>query len=204
MTNATLRRPRAAWPIILAFAAVAGAGRAARADEPAAAPASGETRWYGWETMASDGTAIALWAAAAYLGDAKYTSGSFQTYQDMANLTAILGVGAYVLGGPVLHAQRGNWNSFGGSLVVRLGLPAAGILVGVLAGAAACGPGIDDEVPCPVVGGMLGVAAGALAAMIVDSAVLAREPVERDRGASVQPLVVPTSGGASFALAGRF
>ena len=198
MGSTNIRRRRAGWSIVLAFIAVAGAGRAARADEPAAA------RWYGWQTMASDGTAIALWAAAAYLNDARYTSSHFQTYDSLSNVSIALGFGVYALGAPILHARRGNWDSFGGSLLVRLGLPVAGALVGALAGAASCRDGGEDEVPCPVVGGMFGIAAGGLAAMIIDAAVMAREPRKGERSAFVQPLVVPTSGGAAFSLAGRF
>jgi hypothetical protein len=197
MTSVNVRRKRAAWPILLAFATITVAGRAARADEPAAPPPAG---WYGWQTLASDGTAIALLVAAGYLDDAKYTSSSGQTYGTLSNVALGAGFAVYVLGGPTLHALRGHWDKFGGSLAARLVLPVAGTLVGVLAGTVACHPEGDDEVPCPVIGGMLGFAAGGVAAMIVDAARLAR-----DDGPSVTPIITPASGGGvSFTLAGRF
>jgi len=204
MSNANMRRTRASWLIGAAFAAVVGRAPAAHAEESAAAPSNGETSWYGWQTMASDGTAIALWATAAYLDDAKYTSGSFQTYKTLSNVAVVAGLGIYALGAPLVHARRGHTDKFAGSLLVRLAMPAAGLLAGWLGAAATCGPDIEDEVPCPVVGAVLGTAAGGLAAMIVDAAFIAREPVASDGGSSVQPLIMPTNGGAAFSLAGRF
>ena len=195
MTSANLRGKRAAWPILLAFAAVTVAGRAARADEPAPAAPAG---WYGWQTLASDGTAIALWAAAAYLSDAKYASSSWHTYDELSNIAVAGGFAVYLLGAAVLHALRGHSDKFGRSLLARLGLPTVGAVAGFLTAAVVCQPEGDDEVPCPFMGGMLGIAAGGLAAMIVDAA------GARDGGPSVQPVIVPSSGGVSFTLAGRF
>jgi hypothetical protein len=183
--------------LALAVAVIASA-RGARAEDAQA------TNWYGWQTLASDGTAIALWATALAANDAVYTASQRSTYQTVANVAALAGFGVYAFGGPIVHARRGHVDKFGSSLLLRLGLPVAGLLGGGALGWAACGKGNQEDIPCPAVTGAIGLAAGGLAAMVIDAAVVAREPVTGAGARFVQPLVLPTAGGAAFALAGRF
>jgi hypothetical protein len=169
----------------------------------APAPTEIETSWYGWQTLLSDAAAIGLWSVAAVVDDAQYGSASYRSYQAWSTALAASGFAVYALGAPAIHLAHGRADQAGESLIMRVGLPFGGALVGVLVGAGACGRS-DDEVPCPLITGVLGFAAGGVAAMVLDAVVLAREPVRHPTGSGFQTLFIPTSGGGSFALAGRF
>lgn len=89
----------------------------------------------------------------------------------------MVGLAAYGLGSPVVHAAHGRWGAAGLALGARVGLPAVGILIGC--GAARSGNrggttrgGLGDAVGCAF-GGALGGAAGVIAAVVIDYAVLA-------------------------------
>ena len=153
--------------------------------------------------MLSDAGAIGLWSLAAVVDDAQYGSASYQSYQAWSTALTVSGFAVYALGAPAIHLAHGQPHKVADSLVMRVGLPLGGALVGVLAGAAACGRS-DDEVPCPLITGVLGFVAGGVAAMVLDAAIVAREPVGHPTGARFQTLFIPTSGGGTFALAGRF
>lgn len=160
--------------------------------------------WYGWQTLLSDATATGLFFVAASLDDAKYTSGSYETYQEMANVTVALSLATYVLGAPAIHLLHDQRQEAAGSFALRLGLPLAGALAGGLIANASCGNGHDNEIPCAFVGGLLGVLAGGASAIVLDAVVLAREPAGRSTGRRVQPAFVPAAGGGTFLLAGQF
>lgn len=89
----------------------------------------------------------------------------------------VVGLAAYGLGSPVVHAAHGRWGAAGLALGARVGLPAVGILLGCAA-ARSGNPGgttrggLGDAVGCAF-GGALGGAAGVLAAVVIDYAVLA-------------------------------
>jgi hypothetical protein len=160
--------------------------------------------WYGWQTLLSDGSATGLWVLAAALDDAKYTSGSLQTYENLSNVTLALGFATYALGAPAIHLLHDQTHEAWGSFALRLGLPVAGGLAGGLLANASCGNSGDDEVPCAIVGGVLGAVAGGVTAILIDAVVLAREPAERSTTKRVQPVFVPGPGGGTFLLAGQF
>jgi hypothetical protein len=192
----------AIWWLAAVLATWAASSRAARAAD-APAPTEVETSWYGWQTLLSDAGAIGLWSLAGVVSEAQYDSASYQSYQAWSNALTVAGFAVYVLGAPAIHLAHGHGDKVADSLVMRVGLPFAGALVGVLAGTAACGRS-DDEVPCPVITGVLGFAAGGVAAMVLDAVIVAREPVGHPSGSRFQTLFIPTSGGGTFTLAGRF
>src|SRR6185436_7990319 len=162
--------------LVAAVAVLACARNAAAADEPA--PAAAETSWYGWQTLLSDAGVIGLWSLAAAVDDAKYGSGGArQSYEVGSTALVALGFATYGLGAPAIHLAHGREGTALRSLALRLGLPVAGALVGVMIGSGTCDP--ESEVPCPVVAGVVGGALGGVAAAIVDGAVLAREPVAK-------------------------
>ena len=203
-TMSKVRRGRRGtiWRLAAVLAAAAASSRGARAAE-APAPTEVETSWYGWQTLLSDAGAIGLWSLAAVVDDAQYGSPSWRTYQAWSTALTASGFAVYAVGAPAIHLAHGHADKAAESLVMRVGLPFGGALVGVLAGASACGRSYD-EVPCPLVLGVLGFVAGGVAAMIVDAVVLAHEPTGPPTGPRFQTLFIPTSGGGTFALAGRF
>jgi hypothetical protein len=184
----------------MALLASVGIARPARAE----APSGTETTWYGWQTLALDATAIALWGAAAAFDDARYASPSYSTYGELSDAAIAAGFVVYLLGPPLLHLGHGNGEKVATSLLLRLGLPIAGALVGGAVGRAALGSGGDADVPYPLAAGIVGFVAGGIAAMAIDAAVVARKPVACRSAPAIQPVVVPLAGGARFVLAGRF
>jgi hypothetical protein len=177
--------------------------RAGEADVPEA-PRTTRTSWYGWQTLLADAGVIALWSAAYAVDEAKYGSSSPQSYDRGTNLLVASGVAVYFLGGPAIHWAHGHGRKGLGSLGLRVGLPLGGLIAGALLGSVACGSGDNEFVPCPAVIGALGFLGGAVAAPIVDAAVVAREPVTQPADSQFQAAFVPSGGGGTFVLAGRF
>jgi len=144
-----------------------------------------KSRWYGWQTLLVDGAALGF-----------------------ASTGSDLSVGIYALGGPVVHWAHGNtWRGVG-SLVLRVGAPLAlGAAFGY--GCEASGNS-DGDMGClgaEIGGAMLGV----VGAIVVDSAVLARDtvPVDEDMAVRVGPVRVAPAIAAgrdhgSFLLQGTF
>jgi hypothetical protein len=163
-----------------------------------------QTSWYGWQTLLADAGVIALWSAAYAVDEAKYGSSSPQSYDVGTNLLVASGVAVYFLGGPAIHWAHGHGRKGLGSLGLRVGLPLGGLIAGALLGSVACGSSDNEFVPCPVVIGALGFLGGAVAAPVVDAAVVAREPVTEPTGSQLQAAFVPSGGGGTFVLAGRF
>ena len=154
--------------------------------------------------MLADAGVIALWSAAYAVDEAKYGSSSPQSYDRGTNLLVASGVAVYFLGGPAIHWAHGHGRKGLGSLGLRVGLPLGGLIAGALLGSVACGSSDSEFVPCPAVIGALGFLGGAVAAPIVDAAVVAREPVTEPTGSQLQAAFVPSGGGGTFVLAGRF
>jgi len=177
--------------------------RAGEADAPEPRPTT-QTSWYGWQTLLADAGVIALWSAAYAVDEAKYGSSSPQSYDVGTNLLVASGVAVYFLGGPAIHWAHGHGRKGLGSLGLRVGLPLGGLIAGALLGSVACGSSDNEFVPCPVVIGALGFLGGAVAAPVVDAAVVAREPVTEPTGSQLQAAFVPSGGGGTFVLAGRF
>jgi hypothetical protein len=166
---------------------------AARADDDEDQPEPEKT-WYGGQTLATDGAALALAIA----------SGSTTQTPDVATALGTVSLATYGLGAPVVHIAHGHGDAAVGSLLLRLGLPLGGALLGYALGAATVGQSsyCGDGGSCGgFVMGILGLGAGALTASILDATVLAYEPpAPRDasmhKRASVQ--IAP-----SFALVPR-
>ena len=131
---------------------------------PVTAPAT--ARWYGGQTLMADAGGIGLITTALAL-DAAGARGP------AVGGTFLLGVGGLLLGGPVVHAVHGRWGRAGASLALRVGLPILGWAAGFGIGRQSCGYEYDHE-GGPTDYANVGVLFGALAAIVVDSAVLAR------------------------------
>jgi hypothetical protein len=172
----------------------------ARADEAAPAPsappsttgsgasppedAPKPTRWYGFETLAVDGAALAMSIPAIAANNAGMQTGFL-----------IATTLAYGLGGPIVHFTHGQLGKGFLDLGMRLALPFATGLLGFALGASSyqapsCSPGascglgnafaqLDAEAEGVTIGGLLGIAG----AVTVDAVVLAREPIGGTSGA---------------------
>jgi hypothetical protein len=82
----------------------------ARAETTEGEPPGGFGRWYGWQTLTTDGLAMGM------------TLGSF-AYNGDGNVVTLLGLGTFALGAPVVHAFHGRFQYAFGSLALRVGLP---------------------------------------------------------------------------------
>src|SRR5262249_38636350 len=98
---------------VLTFAAAR-----APADRP---PASGPRRWYGGQTLAVDGAAVAVLVGSA---GANFRAGGY------------LALAVYALGPPAVHVTHGNYGRAGASLGIRLVAPAVLLFAGTLIGIA--------------------------------------------------------------------
>jgi hypothetical protein len=174
------------------------AGHAILPDEPR------NYRWYGWQTLLADSTAIGLFGLAA----ANRANGP---------LLGASGV-VYVAGGPAIHLAHGRVGALAGSLALRVGLPLVG--VGLGAATASCSAqrqSEDDDAgtPCGLTGAVYGFAVGAGLAMVVDMAVLSWEPSTEPMTQeapppspavawSLTPTMDPKSGAKGVSMVGTF
>ena len=114
------------------------------------------------------------------------------------------GLGAFVFGGPIVHAAHGHWAKAGGSLALRLGLP-------VLLWAAAFSAGLGSWVNhllmgcgAAVIGAFAGLAGVALAVWL-DAGLLARERVAAPvRSQPIVAFMLLRADGGALSLVGRF
>jgi len=162
-------------------------------------PVRGRKRWYGWQTLIVDASAVVVMAGYAVASD-KWRDNAFT----MALGATVLGT--YVLGGPIVHAAHGYWSTGFESLALRVGLPLGGALAGFGLGVIACGgTGGDGDVPCAAIPAAVVGGAGMIAAPLIDAFALAYEPkATESAGAFAVPVVSWVPGGASAGLAGRF
>ncbi len=127
----------------------------ARAQQKADRP-SRESEWYGGQTLAIDGGALAL-LLLSQKNDAAPT----------------MALAAYVFGGPIVHLAHARPGAALGSLGLRVLTPIT--FAAVAASTTDCHA---DEDFCGYAEVILGGLAGAVAASAIDAAVLARRPAE--------------------------
>lgn len=157
-------------------------------DKPEDEPTT-ERRWYGWQTIATDASAITLLALAANVEE---------TAQSPLIAAAI---GTYVLGAPIVHAAHGHIGKSAGSLALRLMAPAAWVGMGAMV--SACDQAHESScVVLPIIAGVGGIALGVLFPSILDAAVIAREDVPKT--VSWTPTVQLAKSGGTVGIAGTF
>lgn len=124
-----------------------------------------------------------------------------------------LGFTGWFLAAPLVHAAHGRGGAAAKSLGLRIGLPILGGIAGYRLGpddtSCVYTPAVDghaSEGGCgdhgSIIGGLLGVAAGAGAAMYIDAKYLARYQTERVVAWSAG--IAPMRGGASLSFGGSF
>lgn len=126
--------------------------------------------WYGWQVMMADAASV----TSVHLG-----------LEQRSEELALLGVGGYFFGGPLVHWAHGHVGKGFGSLGIRVGAPIAGAMIG------------EWE----------GLALGFVGAWVIDAAALAHENVEEERpksGWQLAPVASITPKQSLFGVSGAF
>lgn len=201
-------RSLASFVVSLAITSVTLTAHAEDIAEPPAAETvrATQTRWYGWQTLSADGSAIALGVVSSQLGPG-LAGDSF----------GIAALGAYAVAPSVIHAAHGSLGRAAGDIALRAVTPLVGGFVGGLIGGALYEPSdagaslaaaVLGPTPGIVEGMYYGALAGAVAASAIDAAVLARETTraEPSRPATVawSARVAPSANGISAGIGGTF
>jgi hypothetical protein len=172
-------------------ASVAPAPQAARAPDGATEKLAG-SHWYGWQTLATDGAAVALLAT----GIATSSEG-----------VGFFSAATFALGGPIVHLAHGRGGAAAASLGIRVGLATAGFFAG--AAMEDCNHSSEGDDFCGLEGAAIGLLAGSGVAMILDTVLLAHESVRREQPQRtgvlfVSPAVSVTKSSGTVGLAGTF
>ena len=193
--------------LIAGLLAVTSTARAAEPIEPAPAPpapiaAEAPQRWYGWQPLMVDVSSIATMVGGGFVRGAATAP------------IEIVGGAGYLFGAPLIHLAHGHGESVGRSLALRALVPGAAALLGVLIAWAAFPNGTErghvdiDKSVYQAEGGFIGFGAGAIAGMIIDDALVAKEkaplPANPDSGPTIAPRVAGVRGGATFGVGGTF
>ncbi len=153
---------------------------------------------YGLEILLADGVALGMAAV------------SLKVEQPGLG---ILGLTTYAMAPPIVHFIHGRPGRAAASFGLRIGSPAVGMMTGIALGCAVgwCSSRGDFGWVGAFIGGAVGVGTGAIAAMVVDAVVLAREPdvtVRVPRGWDGKPRIAPTvsalPGGGAVGVGGSF
>ena len=182
--------------------ALALGGRSARAQEspPTAQPVLPPSApvWYGWQILIADAAVAGTWIAADETGSMKLDA---------------LGALGYLIAAPAIHGAHGRARSVASSVLLRLGAPLVGALVGFLIASGSCSQPsspanaeISDSA-CEGQGAYIGLFTAMAAVSIFDIARAWQTPGEIDwqpSRAAWTPAVAPTSSGAMLGMIGRF
>lgn len=153
---------------------------------------------YGLEILLADGLALGVAGASIKLEQPGF---------------AVLGLTTYLMAPPIVHFIHGRPGRAAASFGLRVGSPAVGMITGIALGCAVgwCSSRGDFGWVGAFIGGAVGVGTGAIAAMVVDAVVLAREPdvtVRVPRGWDGKPRIAPTvsalPGGGAVGVGGSF
>jgi hypothetical protein len=191
IASTELSRTCAAATIAFELLALAAPAAAQSPPAPADTPRRLERRWYGWQTLATDGAAITLLAGTALLTDGAPPG-------PLPTTGYVLGTLSYAFGGPIVHFAHGNPGWGFASFGLRVPAPVITSL-----GAMGVYCGLQPGEYC----GLIGVpfaGAAILAAIAIDAAVFAYDdvPVESvgDTPFRILPIASVTRRGASLGL----
>ena len=191
------RRARTLCLLLVAFAALQ---LCSQAQAQSSSRPQGE--WFGWQNLAIDGAALAMFTTGLALEGAEVGS------EDSRGWLFLISYSTFALGSPIVDWVHGNAGLGLGSLSLRL-LTGVLLLVGLVSDILACeevdGEDVPDEekVPCSAGEGWLVAGAfGAIGAVILDSS-LDRGKVS-GRSASLPISLAVRRDGALLALRGAF
>ena len=142
---------------------------------------------YRGSTLASDGVAVGALA----IGVAA-----------RADFMAVLGLATYVVGAPAMHLTNQRYGRAAASVAMRVGLPLLGAVIGDSL-PRDCGPSGDCMGPPAAL--FLGLAAGGIAAMAIDTIFLAKgDPHPSQPQLAWRPVAGTTRDGLAIGIAGQF
>lgn len=158
-----------------------------------------EYEHYWRQNLAIDAASAALMVSVFVVDD--YTDG-----ESVPIVLLTSGVAGYLLGSPVVHAaHHGNLSRAGLSLLLRGGLPVAGLYLG--RNTVRCPPSSPDTIgTCGVSEMLIGGAIGLGTALLIDYGWLARKRIERApaSGLSIVPSMSADRDAFTLGLAGHF
>jgi hypothetical protein len=152
-----------------------------------------ETRWYGYQTLITDGVALGLFAGAISTFRFCFSWGSSHGSSCDNSTSEMLAVGSFVaygFGAPVVHGAHGHWGKAG----ISLGMRAASI--GLTAGLASQRA---NEMAAPI------LISSFLTVVALDSALLANEEVEPEAPSfTLAPAYDPRTRAGGLVATGAF
>jgi hypothetical protein len=156
-------------------------------------------RWYGWETAAFDGAALAM----------GITMVATHPSSPSPVLLPVFAATTFYAGAPAMHLAHGHVDKALGSLGLRAALPVLTALGG-MAVLTAGKADFEDRLGGVTTGMVLGYGVGAVAAAVLDATLIANErvpaPPPRDAGIAITNLTPTVSvlphGGAVVGLSG--
>ncbi|MET0591228.1 MAG: hypothetical protein ABW133_00915 [Polyangiaceae bacterium] len=156
-------------------------------------------RWYGWQTAATDGAALALFASYVASGAS-------------SDVLSTLSAGTYLGGGPIVHLAHEHSDKALVSLAMRAGIPFVFGVTGGFIAASGQSRGNLDDVATDYLDVALGIAAGtgigAVTAAVLDATLVANErvPASEPRVGTITGVAPSVSvlpqGGAMLGLSG--
>ena len=157
-----------------------------------------EREWYGKPMLVTDLVALGVFGGGVV---------AFEYNEQLGGALLLASAGAYLLNGPIVHFHAGRIGVGFGSLGLRGGSPVVGFWTGFIVGAVASKGCESDgcQLGYGIIGGGIGILAGAVTAAIIDNALLARKPVSGSRLAmSVLPIYQPGTQQMSLVLQGAW
>jgi hypothetical protein len=201
-----------------AFGGRAAAAETAETTESTKTPAPSTTRWYGWQTLLADASAVGALAIGGITDDRAAADA-------LVASSAVL----YLAAAPAVHLGHHRGGIAGVDLAVRVSAPLIGGGIGLAVGAltvpdAPCVPreNSPEELGCAAATPLLisvhlvtamlwGMVGGAASASAIDSLLLAREKVEKVTvtpaprlSSAWKPTLRRIDGGAAVGVAGEF
>jgi hypothetical protein len=141
------------------------------------------TRWYGWQTLVADGTAI------------------LALTQSKTTPLVAFGIADYLLGAPIIHWAHGRGAAGAGSLAMRVG---PWLLFGIVDSASDCSF-LNGSNSCDALVGTAVLAVLSIpAAIAIDASVLAREQIDPPRAVTWRPVIDVHRDRASLGVGGSF
>ena len=179
-------RTPVAFALLSAFLVIgAGTARASEYGEEVPVPlVEARGTWYGGTVLMFDGAMIATAVGCAALTQSEGCQ---------------LPVYGYLLGGPIIHGRHHGWGRALASVGLRLGLPLAGLLLGLSTGSSDGWPAFGA--------GAVGAGVGVVAAIAVDATWAyddAPAPRSPPRPLAFSPALSLGRGGGAIGLQGRF
>ena len=175
--------------------------------------------WYGEQTLLLDGASAAMFVGAGV---------ATKTHTNLPGILALGGTLNFLFGPPIVHFAHERIGPGFGSFALRVALPLEVAFDGLLLGAALSPNNNNEDInPAPVYGALFGLGVGAVAASVIDAALLAKyttreaDPEAYDPSTDAAndaakktsrakpsiewtPTASPVTGGATFGVGGVF